>query len=401
MNTENVLVVKTLGGFEITWNGQHVCSGTKARDSQTTRLLQIILHYREAGVERNKLEELLFDESNTEDQAHMFRNIVYYAKKRLQSAGVPGNEMIIYKNGRYYWTDAIPVYEDATEFERLCEEAFAEDDKATRAALLRDACLLYDGEFLPYQTGLPWVIREDRRYRELFCKCMDEAVIVLRELKEYRTIEELGRHASSINPLAEWEYVTMEALISMEKYEEARSLYEKAEKYYMKELGTKLSADAGGLIDRLGGAIGYKFNIIDEIQSDLSGHSDNIQGAYVCTYPVFRGIYQLMERLIDRTGQSAYLMLCTVVDPAGKPMRDGAVLSRLSEKLGEVIVSTIRNSDVVCRYGKGQYLVLLMNTTAENCVTVEDRINRKFRSVNQRNKIDYHVSVVTYDPFIE
>ena len=77
------------------------------------------------------------------------------------------------------------------------------------------------------------------------------------------------------------------------------------------------------------------------------------------------------------------------------------MLSRLSEKLGEVIVSTIRNSDVVCRYGKGQYLVLLMNTTAENCVTVEDRINRKFRSVNQRNKIDYHVSVVTYDPFIE
>ncbi len=401
MDIENVLIVKTLGGFEVSWNGNHACSGTKARDSQTTRLLQIILHNRETGVEREKLEELLFDESNSDDQAHMFRNIIYYSKKRLQAAGVPGDEMVVYKNGRYYWTDKIPVIEDAREFERLCEKAFAEKDKASRAALLREACLMYDGEFLPYQTGIPWVIREDRRYRELFCKCMDEAVIALRELKDYQSIEELGRHAASINPLAEWEYVTMEALISMEKYDEAKTLYEKAEKYYMKELGTKLSAGAGGLIDKLGGAIGYRFSIIDEIQSDLSGHSDKVQGAYVCTYPVFRGIYQLMERLIDRTGQSAYLMLCAVVDPAGKPLRDGAVLSRLSEKLGEVIVSTVRKSDVVCRYSKGQYLVLLMNTTAENCDIVEDRISKKFRSVNQRNKIDYQVSVVTYDPFEE
>jgi GGDEF domain-containing protein len=82
-------------------------------------------------------------------------------------------------------------------------------------------------------------------------------------------------------------------------------------------------------------------------------------------------------------------------------MRDGAVLSRLSEKLGEVIVKTIRSSDVVCRYGKGQYLVLLMNTTAENCGIVEERINKKFRAVNQRNKIEYHASVVTYDPFAD
>jgi DNA-binding transcriptional MerR regulator len=128
MDIENVLIVKTLGSFEVTWNGRHVCSGTKARDSQTTRLLQIILHFRDIGVERNKLEELLLDESNTEDQAHMFRNIIYYAKKRLQTAGVPGNEMIVYKNGRYYWNEAIPVYEDATEFEKLSEQAFEEED---------------------------------------------------------------------------------------------------------------------------------------------------------------------------------------------------------------------------------------------------------------------------------
>ena len=169
----------------------------------------------------------------------------------------------------------------------------------------------------------------------------------------------------------------------------------------MRELGTKPSADAVGLLDKLGGAIGYKFSVIDEIQTDLSGASDKVKGGYVCTYPVFRGIYQLVERLIDRSGQSAYLMLCTLVDNYGQPMRDGAVLTRLTEKLGEIICVSVRNSDIVCRYGKGQYIVLLMNTTAENCSIAEDRISRKFRAESQRSRVEYNVSVVTYDPFFE
>ena len=401
MSNENVLLVKTLGGFSMSWNGRSIGGGNKSRNSQTTRLLQIIIHNRKTGVERSKLEELLFEESNSDDLRHMFRSIVYNTKKKLQEAGLPGNEMIVYKNGRYYWTDSIPVREDAEEFEKMCERAFAEEDKMARAIMLRDACLSYDGEFLPDQTGLPWVIREDRRYRELFCDCMDEAVIALRELRDYRTIEDLGRHATAINPLAEWEFVTMEALIAMEKYDEARALYEKTENYYMRELGTKPSADSVGLLDKLGGAIGYKFSMIDEIQSDLSGSSDRVKGGYVCTYPVFRGIYQLVERLIDRSGQSAYLMLCTLVDNYGQPMRDGAVLTRLTEKLGEIICVSVRNSDIVCRYGKGQFIVLLMNTTAENCSIAAARISKKFRAESQRNRVEYHVSVVTYDPFFD
>ena len=166
-------------------------------------------------------------------------------------------------------------------------------------------------------------------------------------------------------------------------------------------LFTKLSADAGGLIDRLGGAIGYKFNIIDEIQSDLSGHSDNIQGAYVCTYPVFRGIYQLMERLIDRTGQSAYLMLCTVIDGKGNPMKDGPMLEELIHRMGDAVRRSVRRGDAMCQYGKGQVLVLLVNTTRENCEVIQQRINERFIIGRQRIGIRYYVNSVFWTPRFE
>jgi PleD family two-component response regulator len=108
-----------------------------------------------------------------------------------------------------------------------------------------------------------------------------------------------------------------------------------------------------------------------------------------------------MERVMDRSGQSAFLMLCTILDGSGKPMKEGAVLTRLAERLGESIAVSIRRSDVACRYGKGQFLILLLNTTVENCDIVEKRINKAFSSEGQRTKVSYHVNVVTYEPFDE
>ena len=80
------------------------------------------------------------------------------------------------------------------------------------------------------------------------------------------------------------------------------------------------------------------------------------QGGYVCSYPVFQGIYRMITRLIERGGQSVYLMLCTVVDSKGNPMKAGPMLEDLSQRLGDAIQHSVRHGDAVNRYGKGQYL---------------------------------------------
>ena len=45
-------------------------------------------------------------------------------------------------------------------------------------------------------------------------------------------------------------------------------------------------------------------------------------------------------------------------------------------------------------YGNGQFLVLLINTTRENCSVVERRINQKFIAEGQRTGVRYHVNSV-------
>ena len=97
---------------------------------------------------------------------------------------------------------------------------------------------------------------------------------------------------------------------------------------------------------------------------------------------------------MERGGQSAFLMLCTVVDGKKNPMKEGPVLEELSKRLEKAIRSSIRSSDIVNRYGKGQYLILLVNTTRENCKIVQKRINQQFFVGRQRTGIQYYVNGV-------
>ena len=44
-NDQNVLLVRTMGGFSMSWNGKPV-GGVKTRDSQFIRLMEVVLHFR-------------------------------------------------------------------------------------------------------------------------------------------------------------------------------------------------------------------------------------------------------------------------------------------------------------------------------------------------------------------
>ena len=104
----------------------------------------------------------------------------------------------------------------------------------------------------------------------------------------------------------------------------------------------------------------------------------------------------MIERMLERGGQSVYLMLCTIVDKRGVPMRESPALDRLSRKLGDALSHSVRRSDAICRYGKGQYLALLMNTTREDCGIVQKRVNYYFLAGTQRAGVEYYVNSVFF-----
>ena len=180
----------------------------------------------------------------------------------------------------------------------------------------------------------------------------------------------------------------------MGQYEEAGRQYNNTVDFYTCEQGVR-PEELRELLEQLRKRMNHQYAVLDIIQSDLAEKAEEQEGGYLCAYPEFRGIYQMMKRMMGRGGQSVYLMLCTIVDGKGSPMKGSSALEGLAERLERTLCQSIRRGDVVCRYGRGQYLALLVNTTRENCGIVQKRIDEKFVIGRQRIRVQYHVSGVS------
>ena len=400
-NKPDVLYVRMLGGFSLQYNGKLIVGGSKAGDSQPSYLLQILIHNREHGVSRDRLEELLFENRDMSDIHHALQSVIYNTKKKLESAGLPPVTYIEQRKGVFFWTDAITLVEDAAEFVRLYQEAEAAEDPDEKLVLYLESTQWYGGEFLPNQTSVIWAAQEARRLKSVFCECVEKAAQMLRSNQDYFQLEELGLRAAKIDPLADWETLTMEARVSLGRYEEARKLYDDTVQYYFNEEGLRPSRKMMELFDRLGSEMKHQHAALDFIQEELSGRDDDFPGGYLTSYPVFVGIYRMVERMLERGGQSVYLMLCTVIDGKGNPMRDGPMLDELTTRMGDAVRRSIRRGDAMCQYGKSQFLVLLVNTTRENCRVIQRRINERFIIGRQRIGIQYYVNSVFWEPQME
>ncbi len=391
---KDVIYLQVLGGFSISFDGRLVAGDAKSKESQFTYLMQLLLHYRGRGVRRDTLEQVLFGDRDIRNTHHALQSVLYNAKKQLRQAGLPEKSYIVRRNGSFYWTEEIPVIEDAGEFERLYQEAEAEGDRERQLRLYLDACHSYGGEFLPAHTGMTWAAQEARRYHMMFCACMERTIALLREQREYRQMEALGRYAAGIDPMEDWEAVTMEALMALGAYERAGRFYEATADRYLKEQGQQPSVKMRKLLKRLSDQMLHRHEVLEAIQAQLSGKSEERSGGYLCPYSVFQGFYQMAERLSEKEKHPAYLLLCTILDSKGNPLQDDGRLKVSAKRLEEAILSSVECGDVVNQYGRGQYLVLLFDREWESCKRLQETIRRCFRAGHPRSLVQYDIKPI-------
>ena len=367
----------------------------KTSESQFNYLMQLLIHAGAEGVPKNVLISTIFGGRDLNNPNHAVHSVIYNAKKHLETFGIPAKNAIYQKDGVYYWNEELPVEEDARRFEELAARAAETSDRSEAIQLYMDAIHLYVGDFLESGTSNPWIAKESYRYRKLFTKTVTETADLLRLTGQYLVMEDLGKFAAKVHPFSDWETLTMEAYVAEGKAEEANALFEKTVELYLNEQGIRPSNRLFGLVNTLSDQIEHRHGLLDDIQAGLVEEpEENGGGGYRCSYPVFLGIYRAVDRILERNGQTAYLMLCTIVDSKGNTMQKSERLEEFSRRLGDAIEHTIRRSDIMCRYSAGQYLVMLMNTTLENCSVVQKRINREFIVNRQRISVKYFVNSI-------
>ena len=204
---------------------------------------------------------------------------------------------------------------------------------------------------------------------------------------------DLALYAVRVDPFSEWEAFVVESLTSLGRFSEAERYYEDTVDLYVREYGERSNEYVRDFTHRLGEHLFHDHENIEEIQSKLT-NLENLGGhGYYCSLPVFQELYRTIERTMRRSADKIFLMLCTIVDTKGNPMREGPKLIELSERLKNAVIYSVRQTDTVTKYGQGQYLI----TNRENCEVVQGRIDKAFLSSRQRTGVNYSIKGISIE----
>lgn len=393
-DTSKILYADMFGGFSLRYNGELLIGDSRER-SQFTILMQEVLFHRKKGVDRQTLLKTLFGDREMEDAGHSLRNTIYMAKKRLREMGLPEADYIRKRKNFYYWTEEIEVVIDSEAFEQQIFDALRLPDIDACMEALSEAAAIYTGSFLPHMEGIRWITEERTRLQDIFRSALWQLDMRTTRKKRYDLLYDASAHARGADPYANWEGLMIKALVGLNRYEEAEKLFADSEKRYTDKFG-RSSKQVRDFLQVMGNYMMYRNEHIDTIRDRLKAVPDQseILGGRFLPLPLFRDLYRALERVMMRTKDIVFLMLCTLTDREGNPLGDTEVHDIMSEHLQNVIIRSIRYTDTVARFSKDQYLILLYGTNEENCSVIRKRILSNFHEIEPEADIQFEVSRV-------
>lgn len=388
------LYVHVLGGFSITYGNVPVSFG-RNHITKAIKLLQILLYEGEKGISREKLLEELYGREELADVANNLRVTVYRLKKLLTDAGLPQYDYVNIKKGIYQWSSPMETEVDARVFDKLLEEAEVQSSMKKKVELLKEACLLYGGDFLPDLSGDDWVIRESVQYKKKYSEALGKICDYLMKQGEYEEALRLCTPACEMYPFDEWQAVRIDCYIALNQYKLALKEYENTAKMFFEELGISPSTKMMKQFELMSSKVNYKAQAIKDIEKRLKEEEEE-DGPYYCNLPSFRDNYRLVSRIIERNGQSVFLMLCSITNGKGQPMENEEKLEILTQELFQAIKQCLRRGDSFTKYSPSQFLILLVGTNKENCGMIFDRIKKCYAEEHKSRGqyLEYYLSSV-------
>jgi DNA-binding SARP family transcriptional activator len=378
-----------LGGFRMVYQDRQINLG-KSRYNKMQQLLLYLIYNRQEGVRREQLMELLYADVDTETASNAFRAGMHRLRKRLIDAGLPNGEYVSAKDGLYRWqADHLTLVLDVEEFEKQAMEALEHAEDESRIAMLEQACRLYTGEFLPMMIADDWVAVASRKYQELYFKCLRTLTAQLKAKNKNAELLPYYEQCLSRYPYEEWQLAKMECLAEMKNYKQAITYYEQIEREYQKEFGRLPSEALSSCYRRIRKQMRNEMDSIESIQIYLESEMST-RGATRYDYLTFIDIYRYILLILRCTEDDACLVMFTIVDEKNVPVEPSDTLEELGQILEQAICSNARKSDLYTRYGKNQFLLLLVGSNLNGCKIVADRIRKSYRSMVHRRSMDVY-----------
>lgn len=381
---EHTLYVTSLGQFSIRYPTREGPGEITSQDSSSWRLwafLQYLCIFHDKTITQEEMIDVLLNDLDSTNPASTIKTLLHRSRLLLEKLGFPdGKEALRYRRGIYSWDPELTVWTDIQEFDRLCDQFYA--DQAGKAGLkaARQAIALYGGDFLPSASGSPWTLSPRTYYHTKYLRLCCDAASALWEQGCLEEATDICRSATALDPYDEACHLLMMRLLCASGSKQmAAQYYNDVSNLLMVQLGISPSEEFTALYHQLSGSGEAEALEMDPrtILADLLD-DERVSGSFFCEYNVFRDIYSLIVRSALRSGQVVQLALIALLD------RDGSILppgrrTAAMEEMRTAILAHCRSDDVFTQLSSSQYLLLLPSASYENGGMVVKRVLSAYR----------------------
>ncbi|MCQ2458226.1 MAG: winged helix-turn-helix domain-containing protein [Clostridia bacterium] len=363
-------------------------------------LIQFLLLHNGTPVPNHRLLSTLWDEDKSMNPENALKTLISRLRVLLNQIAPDLGNCIVADRGAYHWecmpNMTVDMYELDKAFDRLAENNIPDDEQRR---LYEQVLELYRGDLLQHADQNDWALTKATTLHNKYMAAIYSYVDMLKNNDQHNEIVTVCRRALEVDSFDDRLHMElMTALIRINRTGEALVQYKHVVQLNYRYLGVQPSEDLQEFYKQIVNAgKTLDFNL-DSIRNELQ-ESGERHGAFVCEYAVFKEIYNLQMRNLERLGATMFLGII-MVSPYNESEMDTLRQDNIMNNLLQILSRNLRKGDTVTRFAPNIFALLLPTVNYNTGSLVMERIKRIFYTQYPNSNIvfNYRIGPLSSEP---
>ena len=384
---EDTIRIQVMGNYLIYINEQRV-ENPVAKSRKGAALMAFLILNRGQSVPNQRLLRCLWQNHKVTNPENALKTLVSRMRTLLNQM-LPGlGNCIVSDRGAYHWESLTELRVDVLELMDLFDALPKERDTAALREMYRRVIELYRGDL--FQTG---ELEEEAAYaQQLHTQYLNTVYSYIELLKHdeaYNEISAVCRDALEVDTFDDRLHIElMKAMVNLNRTSEALTQYKHATNITYRYLGAPPSEEMKAFYRQMNRARkSLKFNL-DAIRNELR-ESSMERGAFVCDYAMFKEIYNLQSRNLERLGTTMCLGIIMVGNAEDNSI-DSIRQDSIMEGLIDILRENLRKGDIITHFAPTIIALLLPTVNYETGTMVLERVKQLFYKRYPNSDIPFH-----------
>ena len=382
--------IKMMGTFTV-YVDEKAVENLVGRSKKGVSLMEYLIVNRGKSVPNTQLLDALWDDEKSSNPENALKTLVSRLRAMLMKIDPELGNCIVSDRGAYHWADIPGVDVDVLELMDIFDR-FKAADGQDDVELYKRVLELYTGDLLQNEDSAGWIAPYAVSLHNQYISAVYAYIDILKQQEQYEEISVICRQALDINAFDDRLNIElMTALIKMNRVPDALGQYKHIVHLNYRYLGVQPSEDMQEFYKQIV-TVGKNLDFnLEAIRNELREIGEQ-RGAFFCEYAVFKEIYNLQMRNLERLGSTMFLGVIMVGDPE-KPSMDSIKQDNIMSNLLSILKTNLRKGDTVTQFSPTVFALLLPTVNYATGNMVMERIKRQFFKRFPNSEITYQYRI--------